>query len=276
MSTCSSPAATPTWSTTRRDGAELTGSTRSAAEVEAELRRRPAGVAPPEPFSEVEIDGLPDLAQRYLRASIAPGTPMVTTARLAMTGSIRVGPWIPFAGYEVLDPHRGFVWSVRAAGVITGTDHYLEGEGAVAFALLGLVPVVSASGPDVARSAAGRAGAEGCWVPTALLPRFGVRWEQVGPAEIVSHARLGDADLDVHWVVDDGGRVRSARFDRWGDPDGTGTFALHPFGIDVTGYATFRGMTIPHRGRAGWHHGTDRWAEGEFFRYEITGLDPLG
>lgn len=254
----------------------MTTPRRSPADVEVALRARPEGGAPPEPFTEAELEGLPDLVRRYLRAAIAPGTPMVTAARLPMKGSIKVGPWIPFTSHEVLDPHRGFVWTARAAGLITGSDHYYEGEGAMAFSLLGLVPVVHATGPDVARSAAGRAGAEGCWVPTALLPRFGVRWEQVGPSEIASHHRLGDVDLDVHWIVDDGGRVRSARFERWGDPDGTGTFGLHPFGIDVTGYATFRGMTIPHKGRAGWFHGTDRWPEGEFFRFEITDVEPLG
>jgi len=27
---------------------------------------------------------------------------------------------------------------------------------------------------------------------------------------------------------------------------------------------------IPSAGRAGWFYGTDRWSEGEFFRYEFT------
>jgi hypothetical protein len=40
----------------------------------------------------------------------------------------------------------------------------------------------------------------------------------------------------------------------------------------VTGYATFDGLTIPSAGRFGWHFGTERWPEGEFFRYQITGL----
>jgi hypothetical protein len=244
--------------------------------VEAELARRPPDRAEPEPFTEAELDGLPEVARRLLRSAIAPGTPMVTAARLRMRGSIKVGRWIPFAGTEVLDPHRGFVWAVRAAGLITGADHYYEGEGALAFSLLGLVPVVSETGPDTARSAAGRAGAEGCWVPTAMLPRFGVRWEEAGPAEAVSHHRLDDVDLDVHWIVDDGGRLRASWFERWGDPDGTGTHGWHRFGIEVDGHATLSGMTIPSRGRAGWHHGTDRWAEGQFFRYEITALEPLG
>ena len=41
----------------------------------------------------------------------------------------------------------------------------------------------------------------------------------------------------------------------------------------LTGQGTFGGVTIPARGRAGWHHGTDRWENGVFFRYEITGYE---
>lgn len=253
----------------------MTSDGRSPAEVEAALATRPAGTPPPDPFREAEIAGLPDLVQRFLRGAIAPGAPMTSAVRLTMRGSIKVGRWVPFTSREILDPHRGFVWSARAAWLLTGSDHYLDGQGAMAFSLLGRVPVVQGDGADLARSAAGRAGAEACWAPTALLPRFGVGWEQAGPSEIVSHHRLDEVDLDVHWIVDEAGRLRSSHLARWGDPDGSGTYGMHPFGMDVTAHATFQGLTVPSRGRAGWFHGTDRWAEGEFFRFEITDVTPV-
>lgn len=43
-------------------------------------------------------------------------------------------------------------------------------------------------------------------------------------------------------------------------------------GGEFTSRATFDGVTIPDAGSLGWHHGTDRWDEGEFFRYQITDL----
>ena len=52
----------------------------------------------------------------------------------------------------------------------------------------------------------------------------------------------------------------------------TGTWAWHPFGGEITGYATFDGVTIPSAGRVGWFFGTERWPAGEFFRYRITDL----
>jgi hypothetical protein len=59
-------------------------------------------------------------------------------------------------------------------------------------------------------------------------------------------------------------------FDRWGDPDSSGSFAWYPFGGEITGYRTFEGVTIPSGGRLGWFFGTDRWPAGEFFRYRSS------
>jgi hypothetical protein len=43
----------------------------------------------------------------------------------------------------------------------------------------------------------------------------------------------------------------------------------------VTGYRTFGGLTVPSAGRIGWFYGTDRWREGEFFRFRLTALEPI-
>jgi hypothetical protein len=75
--------------------------------------------------------------------------------------------------------------------------------------------------------------------------------------------------------LDGAGRVTSLAFDRWGDPDGDG-FGWHRFGGEITGHASFGGLTIPSAGRLGWHPGEDRFTDGEFFRYRITELQPVG
>jgi len=130
--------------------------------------------------------------------------------------------------------------------------------------------VAHAEGPDVSCSAAGRAAAEGVWVPTALLPRFGVTWTAADQRTMTASYRLGDTQIDLHMVVDDQGRLLSVVFDRWGDPDNFGTWGYHPFGFEVTRDATFDGISIPSASRAGWFYGTDRWSDGEFFRSEIV------
>ena len=118
-------------------------------------------------------------------------------------------------------------------------------------------------------------GAEGVWLPTALLPRFGVEWSAEDDTHLVARYRVDDVELALRCRLDADDRLAAVTFDRWGDPDETGTWAMHPFGIDVTGHRTFGGCTVPASGRVGWFHGTDRWADGEFFRYQLTGLRPI-
>jgi hypothetical protein len=206
--------------------------------------------------------------------AVAPGTPLATSARLAMRGSIKVGRWLPFRARQVLDPHHGFVWAARAAGLITGTDRYLDGAGVLDWKLAGLVTVAHGEGPDVSRSAAGRAGAEGIWLPTALLPRSGVRWSAPARDQVTAAFAVGGTPVELQLRLDEVGRVVALAFDRWGDPGGG--FGWHRFGGEVTGYASFGGLTVPSAGRLGWFWGSDRWAEGEFFRYRITELQPVG
>jgi hypothetical protein len=236
-------------------------------EVESKLALPPT----PASFSDAELEGLVEPVARYLTSAIAPGTPLARSARFTMRGSIKLGRrWVAFRAREVLAPHRGFLWSGRALGGIVGSDRYLERRGVMDWRLLGLVRVAHAEGPDVSRSAAGRAGGEAVWVPTALLPRSGVSWSVTDLHHATARYRVDDTELEVRLEFDDDARVRSLVFDRWGDPDGTGSWGLHPFGFEVTESATFGGVTIPSAGRVGWFHGTDRWPAGEFFRFEIT------
>ena len=139
--------------------------------------------------------------------------------------------------------------------------------------LAGLLRVMHAAGPDVSRSAAERAAAEAVWVPTALLPRFGVEWSDIGHDRIRARYRIADYPVQVDYSLTGESLIRSVTFDRWGDPDGTGDFGLHPFGGEFTAHATFGGVTIPSEGCLGWHYGTDQWGDGEFFRYRITDFE---
>jgi hypothetical protein len=106
-------------------------------------------------------------------------------------------------------PHQGFVWTARVAGVIAGSDHYLDGAGGMDWKLAGLVTVAHADGPDVSRSAAGRGAAEAVWLPTAMLPRFGVRWSAHDDTHITARYHLGATPIDVHYSPKGISAVRS-------------------------------------------------------------------
>jgi hypothetical protein len=239
-------------------------------ELEADLAQPAAG----DVFGEDELNGLPAPVQRYFRASIALGTPLALAARIAMQGSIKIaGRWMPFRATEVLAPHRGFVWSASVAGgLFAGSDQYASGLGAMRWKILGLIPVVQAEGPDVSHSAAARAGAESVWVPTALLPRFGVNWTADDDTHLTARYTVDNTPLVVRYELDEEARIVTAQIDRWGDPNNTGAWGMHPFGFEATARATFDGVSVPSQGRVGWFPRTEQWADGEFFRFALTEL----
>jgi hypothetical protein len=170
----------------------------------------------------------------------------------------------------VLAPGAGYVWAATAlfTGLpVVGYDRCSDGTAEMRWRLCGLLPVVTATGPDVVRSAAGRLAAEGVVVPTAFR---GAVWN-AGPTPGTTTATWssdGQAEtLELH--VGPGGQLRSVAMRRWGNPLGE-PFGRHPFGVELSQERTFGGVTIPTRLRAGWFWTTPRWGDGEFFRAEIT------
>ena len=76
-----------------------------------------------------------------------------------MHGEIKLKRWLAFSAEEVICWDRGFIWqaSVRMGALtIRGSDRFIDGQGAMNWKLFGLVPFITASGPDISRSAAGR------------------------------------------------------------------------------------------------------------------------
>jgi hypothetical protein len=237
-------------------------------DLRAGLAHSPA----PGAMTDAELAELPPPVARHLRAAIAAGTPLARSARLRMRGSIKIGRWLPFRAEELLSPQHGFLWSARVAGLIVGSDQYARGHGGMNWKLGGIVPLARAAGLDVSRSSAERAGAEGIWLPTSLLPRFGVEWSASDDSHISARYRTDGKPLQLDLELNSAAQIRSFTFQRWGDPDRTGIWAEYPCGGEVTGYGSFAGLTIPTAGRLGWFYGTERWPDGEFFRYRITDL----
>ena len=234
--------------------------------------------ADPGGFTPAEVADVDEPVRRYFTAAIAPGTRLARTARLRITGTIRFGNrWVPYRAVEQLAPLHGYRWPAAVAwGLLRGSDTYVDGDARMEWKLLGLVPVIRTHGSDVSRSAAGRAAAEAVWVPTALLPRYGVRWHAESDEHLVADLPVGGQRVIVHLGIDPDAHVRSVHLDRWTDADGTGRFGWHPFGFDATASHTFMcGLTVPSQGIGGWFHDTDRWGEGQFMRYAIRDVTLL-
>jgi hypothetical protein len=218
-----------------------------------------------------ELIDLADVAppvRRYLTHAGAVRT--AAAARLEMRGHIKLGRWLSFRARQLLAPRYGTVWAARVGGVIVGSDRYVGGTGGMDWRILGLIPVVHSTGPDVSRSAAERAAGEAIWVPSAVAPASGSTWIARDDEHIEVSFDVDGHPVTLRHAIGDSGALKSSSFDRWGDPDNSGIWQPLRFGVEVSREATFEGVTIPVEGRAGWHFGTDRWDAGCFFRFRIT------
>ncbi|MGG6241872.1 DUF6920 family protein [Nodosilinea sp. AN01ver1] len=223
-------------------------------------------------FDAAIFESLPPPAQRYLSWAIAPDTPLASAVRLQMHGTIKLGnQWHRFSGEEVIRWQRGMVWRATTwmQGLpILGADRLVDGGGEMRWKLLGLLPIVQASGEDVARSEAGRAQGEAVWLPSVLCQPE-ITWTALNDVQVQADFTAFGEPAHLTLTLDDRGAIQQVALPRWGNPEG-GDYHYGTFGVVAEASGTFEGYTIPTRIRAGWFFGSDRFErEGEFFRCTI-------
>jgi len=224
-------------------------------------------------FDPEQIAELPLVARRYLEHAIAPSTRLANAVRLHMHGEIKLKRWLPFTAEQVIRRDRGMIWTatVRMFGLpIRGFDRLIDGEGEMHWKLFGLIPIMSASGADITRSAVGRVAAESVWLPSATCDAQ-TAWTQHDAGHVRARIVVARIATEVDLGIDDDGRLKSIALQRWGNPEDA-EFHDAAFGGIADQERTFAGYTIPTRLRIGWHFGSARFEpEGEFFRVTVDG-----
>lgn len=241
-----------------------------------EQLRQPAGSTRFDPQS---LATLPEPAQRYLRHVIAPGTPLAASVVLKMEGHIGLEPGadkLPFRAEQILAAPGGLIWTASVgdgAMRFSGDDRYAAGEGGMRWYLWHVVPMLSADGPDVSRSAAGRVALEAvALLPSALVPETGVLWQAVDERSARVRIRVGTEEASILVVVAPGGqleRIEMMRWDREG-PDGKPGYV--PWVVEARdGEQSFGGYTLPKRVRVTTRAGTPQ--ADSFFEATITAAE---
>jgi RimJ/RimL family protein N-acetyltransferase len=213
---------------------------------------------------------LPEAARRYLDHAKAPAASLASAVHLRMHGEIKLGIWLPFEAEQDISRDGRMLWraTVRGCGVplFRGFDRLEAGQGEMQWKLFGIAPIVTATGPDISRSTAGRLLAESIWLPSLLSD---VPWSSRDPRHATAAVTAAGYSSSIELTLDDAGRVEMVKTPRWGCPGG-GPFRLVDFGGMVEAESTFEGYTIPTRLRAGWYVGTPRFdRDGEFFRVAV-------
>lgn len=213
----------------------------------------------PKVFDQSELERLPPPVQRYLRAVLSNGQPMVAAVNLELTGTMDLGKqteqWKPFTSTQrVVTRRPGFDWDARAAmmpGIsVRVHDAYVAGEGILHAALFGLVPVADLRGTGaVAQGELMRFLAEAAWYPTALLPSQGVQWDSVDDRSARATLQDGDLTLTLLFGFNGEGLIATVRAEVRGRTVG-GKVVPTPWQGRYWNYAMREGMRVPLEGEA--------------------------
>jgi hypothetical protein len=208
-----------------------------------------------------ELDGLPAPVQRYLRAVLQEGQPLVSALRLEQSGTFNMKDdgdgWKPFTAVQHITTRRpGFVWDARISmlpGVAVHVhDAYTAGIGTLHAAVLGAVPVARLQGGgDIAQAELMRWLSETPWYPTALLPSQGVVWQAVDARS--ADATLADGELSVtlRFHFDSDGLVNTVTASARGRLVGNVSRPA-PWQGRFWNYALRDGLRVPIQGEAAW------------------------
>jgi hypothetical protein len=215
----------------------------------------------PKVFDRRELEGLPAPVQRYFRAVLRDGQPIVAAVGVEHTGTFNrseaAAQWKPFTSTQrVITRRPGFDWDARVAmmpGVsVRVHDAYIAGSGTLHAAVFGLVSVVNVRDtPELARGELMRFLAEAAWYPTSLLPSQGVHWDAVDDHSARATLRDGAIATTLLFSFTEDDLIESARADARGRMVGT-TAVPTPWQARVWSYAIRGGMRVPLEGEVAW------------------------
>lgn len=251
-------------------GLGVLGASRWSAATRALTGRLEAArlpIAPQRYDAARELEGLPAPVQRYFRAVLRDGQPMIAAVDIEHTGTFNLaaeGPdqWKPFTSTQRTVTRRpGFVWDGRVV-VLPGVavhvhDAYVAGEGILHPAVMGLVSLTDMRGTSpepegVAHGEFLRWFAETAWYPTALLPSQGVRWSAVDEHSARATVDEGPVSTSLLFRFDpQSGVIANIRAEARGRTVGNGV-TMTPWEGRWFDYAEHDGVRTPTRGEVSW------------------------
>lgn len=243
--------------------------------------RRPIA---PAVVDESELEGLPEPVQRFFRAVLPEGAPVVAAVDLEHEGTFNMSEtgerWVRFTSTQrVLTQRPSFAWNARMA-MLPGLsarvhDAYVAGEGLLLARFLGLLPLVEQrGGGEIAAGELMRYFAETAWYPTALLPSQGVRWEAVDDGSARATLTDGDTSVTLLFRFDPAGPIASIRAEARGRVV-AGENVPTPWEGRWWSYERRAGMLVPLEGEVSWilPDGPHPYWRGRLTRieYEVAG-----
>jgi hypothetical protein len=248
------------------------------AEFDREVAGRRAATAAMPPITEHDLARLPHAVQRYLRATGMVGHPKIHSYRIRFSGRIRSAPdaaWMPFEADQhsfSSSPARLFLMRARMFAVPVEAWHRLVGgQATMKVKVLGLVPMVNASGDVMDRSEAVTLFNDMCLLAPGTLIDESIRWEPVDARTARAHfTHYGQIITATLFFGDDGLLTNFVSNDRSRASADGKSFTPLPFSTPVRDYRTFGAARLATHGEARWRLPEGEFTYGEFDIQDVS------
>ena len=243
-------------------------------DVAAGLRRRRQHAGS---VTEVDLAGLPPVAQRYLHFVGAVGRPRVWNYRLRFRGELRNDAdsrWMKMRADQqsFVDPAaRLFLVKASMFGLPFEAFHRYVGPAATfRVRLAALLTIVNAAGPEMDQSETVTLLNDMCLLAPATLVDPRITWEELDASRVrATFSNAGNTVSAILSFDDSGALVDFVSDDRYRTADGK-TYERLRWSTPVRAWGTFAGRRLPVQAEAVWRDGDQAFA---YARFEIVGAD---
>ena len=169
-----------------------------------------------------------------------------------------------------------FEWRARFR-FLRVVDRFAAGDGLLEARLLGLLPVMRQTGPELAVGEALRYLAELVWAPHAMLSNASLEWRELDERHVEVATQVGSTRAAVRLELDAGGDVVGARVDDRPRAEGK-EVVRRPWVGSFGDYAVVDGIRLPTHGEVRWElpEGPFTYWRGTIRSVEVTPKDEAG
>jgi len=208
------------------------------------------------------FSGLPAPVIRYFKHVLMDGQPFLAQAKIRQQGEQRCetdsDDWYPYtASHLIVPPVTGFAWIAKSDASM-GTyvrmlESYNDGVGSSSVNLFAAFTLSSEQdSPELNAASLQHYLASTVWVPTSLLPKFGVKWTAIDDNTAMASLTVKETTVSLEFRFNKAGEVTGvyspARF-RLVD----GEYRQQAWEAKFSDYQLESGMKIPQSTTSGWH-----------------------
>lgn len=208
-----------------------------------------------------DLEGLPEVVQKYLNYVGVVGTEKVTNFRAMFDGEIKMERGSDFSSYTAEQTSflnqgvRLFYMDLYLKGIrISGLHHFNEDDASMKIKILDVFTVVNEHGENMRQAETVTYFNDMVIFAPQTLISDQIRWEEIDDSSVKAIFTHKDITVQAILYFDEHGRITNFISEDRLALDKKGVINAVPWSTPITEYQTINGLNLPKYGEAVWHY----------------------